>query len=63
MKNNLLKFFTASNSTSYIDFLPALLDNYNKTKHMSIKMTPEEASRKENEDGVYLLMLQNLQGT
>ena len=30
---------------------------------MSIKMTPEEASRKENEDGVYLLMLQNLLGT
>ena len=54
MKNNLWKFFTASNSTSYIDFLPALLDKYNKTKHRSIKMTPEEASRKENEDRVYL---------
>ena len=54
MKNNLWKFFTASNSTSCIDFLPALLDKYNKTKHRSIKMTPEEASRKENEDRVYL---------
>ena len=28
MKNNLWKFFTASNSTSYLDFLPALLDKY-----------------------------------
>ena len=54
MKNNLWKFFTASNSTSYIDVLPALLDKYNKTKHRSIKMTPEEASRKENEERVYL---------
>ena len=54
MKNNLWKFFTASNSTSYLDFLPALLDKYNKTKHSSIKMTPEEASRNENEDRVYL---------
>ena len=54
MKNNLWKYFTASNSTSYIDFLPALLNKYNKTKHRSIKMTPEEANRKENEDEVYL---------
>ena len=54
IKNNLWKYFTASNSTSYIDQLPALLDKYNKTKHRSIKMTPEEASRKENEDKVYL---------
>ena len=54
MKGHLWKFFTASNSTSYIDFLPALLDKYNKTKHRSIKMTPEQASRKENEDRVYL---------
>ena len=54
MKNYLWKFFTASNSTSCIDFLPALLDKYNKTKHRSIKMTPEQVSRKENEDRVYL---------
>ena len=54
IKNNLWKYFTASNSISYIDFLPDLLDKYNKTKHRSIKMTPEEACRKENEDRVYL---------
>ena len=53
MNGRLWKFFTASNLTSYIDFLPALLDKYNKTKHRSIKMTPEQASRKENEDRVY----------
>ena len=54
IKNNLWKYFTASNSTSYIDVLPALLDKYNNTKHRSIKMTPEEASRKQNENRVYL---------
>ena len=54
MKGRLWKFFTASNSTYYIDVLAALLDKYNKTKHRSIKMTPEQASRKENEDRVYL---------
>ena len=54
IKNNLWKYFTACNSTSYIDVLPVIVDKYNKTKHRSIKMTPEEASRKENEDRVYL---------
>ena len=54
MKNNLWKYFTASISISYIDVLPALLDKYNKTKHRSIKMTPEEASRKQNENRVNL---------
>ena len=40
IKNNLWKYFTASNSTSYIDQLPVIVDKYNKTKHRSIKMTP-----------------------
>ena len=53
-ENILWKFFTASNSTSYINFLPVIVDKYNKSKHRSIKMTPEEASRKENKDKVYL---------
>ena len=54
MKSKIFKLFSASNSTVYIHKLPALLNNYNKTKHRSIKMTSEQASRKENEDRVYL---------
>ena len=48
------KLFSASNSTVYIHKLSALLDKYNKTKHRSTKMTPEQANRKENEDRNYL---------
>ena len=54
IKNQIFKLFTASNSTVYIHKLNLLLDNYNETKHRSIKMTPEQANRKENEDRVYL---------
>ena len=53
-KNRIFKLFTASNSTVYIHKLNLLLDNYNETKHRSIKTTPEQANRKENEDRVYL---------
>ena len=64
IKNNLWKYFTACNSTSYIDVLPVIVDKYNKTKHRSIKMTPEEANRKENEDRVYLnLYMQEISQT
>ena len=54
IKNRVWKYFTASNSTVYVDQLPVVVDKYNKSKHRSIKMTPEEASGKENEDRVYL---------
>ena len=54
IKNRLWIYSTASNSTVYIDQLPVIVDKYSKSKHRSIKMTPEEASRKANEDKVYL---------
>ena len=53
IKNRLWKYFTVSNSPVYIDQLPVIVDKYNKSKHRSIKMTPEEASRKENEDSLF----------
>ena len=37
-----------------MDILPELLREYNNTKHSSIKMTPVEASKKKNENLVYL---------
>ena len=54
MKARMWKMFTATNSTVYIDKLPALLANYNKTKHSSIGMSPEKASERKNENVVYL---------
>ena len=53
MKNKMWKMFSANNSTVYWDKLDKLVDNYNNTYHSSIKMTPTEASKKENEKKVF----------
>ena len=37
MKNNMWKMFTANNSTVYYDKLKDLVNEYNNTKHSSIK--------------------------
>ena len=49
MKDKMWKYFTDNNTNTYIDVLPDLLEDYNNTVHSSIKMTPIEASKKENE--------------
>ena len=48
MKEKMWKYFTDKNTNTYIDILPDLVKKYNNTKHSSIKMTPVEASKKEN---------------
>ena len=53
MKNRMWKMFSANNSIVYWDKLDKLVDDYNSTKHSSIKMTPIEASKKENEKKVF----------
>ena len=45
--------FSANNNSIYWDKLDTLLDDYNNTKHSSIKMTPTEASKKRNEKQVF----------
>ena len=47
-KENVFKYFSANNTRKYVDVLDSLVDQYNNTIHSSIKMTPKEASRKEN---------------
>ena len=47
------KQFTAQNTTQYLDMLPKLVNEYNNTKHSSIKMTPVEAYMKKREGLVY----------
>ena len=49
MKERMWKYFTDKNTTVYIDILPDLVEDYNNTKHSSIKMTPVEACMKKNE--------------
>ena len=53
MKNKMWKMFSANNNTVHWDKLKDLVDDYNNTKSSSIKMTPIEASKKENEKKVF----------
>jgi len=53
MKEKMFKYFMANNAKKYIDVLDDFVGRYNNTRHSSIKMTPVEASRKENEVRVY----------
>ena len=52
MKTWMWKYFSANNTTKYLDILPALLTRYNHSNHRSIGMTPHDASQKENEKQV-----------
>ena len=53
IKTKMWKQFTVQGNTVYLDILPKILEQYNNTKHSSIKMTPVEASKKKNENAVY----------
>ena len=53
MKQRMFKYFTANNIQKYYNVLDELVDDYNNTYHSSIKMTPVEASKLENERKVY----------
>ena len=52
LKDRMYRYFTAQDTVKWIDVLPKLLKNYNSSFHRSIKMTPIEASKTENEDKV-----------
>ena len=49
IKEKMWKYFTDNNTYTYIDIYPDLVEDYNNTKHSTIKMTPVEASKKKNE--------------
>ena len=53
MKNRMWKMFTVNNNTVYWDKLDKLVNDYNNTRHSSIKMTPVEASKKKNKSKVW----------
>src|SRR5271155_1967724 len=48
LKANMWKRFTAENTRNWINMLDKLMAKYNNTVHSTIKMTPVEASDKEN---------------
>ena len=53
IKEKMFKYFSANNTRKYVDVHDLLMDQYNNTIHSSIKMTPKEPSRKENENKVW----------
>ena len=53
MKNRMWKMFTVNNNTVYWDKIDKLVNDYNNSRHSSIKMTPVEASKKKNERKVW----------
>ena len=52
--------FTVNNNTVYFDKVDKLVNDYNNTKHSSVKMTPVEASEKKNESKVWSNLYANL---
>ena len=48
--------FIVRGNTVYLDILQKILEQYNNTKHSSIKMTPVGASKKKNESAVYFIL-------
>ena len=53
IKKKMFQYFSANNTRKFLEVLDLLVDQYNNTIHSSIKMTPQEASRKENENEVW----------
>ena len=59
LKEKMWKIFTENNNHKWIHILDDLLKNYNNSKHSSIKMTPNEASKPENKQIVYNNLYKN----
>ena len=53
IKENMFKYFSANNTRKYVDVLDLIVDQYNNAIHSLIKMTPKEASRKDNENKMW----------
>lgn len=47
------KYFTQNKTKKWIDILPDLVKNYNRSDHRSIKMTPKQGSLAKNSKSVY----------
>ena len=52
IKEQMFKYFSANITRKCVDVLNILVDQYNNAIHSSIKMTPKDARRKENENKV-----------
>ena len=62
IKEKMFKCFSANNAIKYVDILDLLANQYNNIIHSSIKMTPFEGSRNENENKVWRNLYPELGG-
>ena len=46
LKSRLYRYFTAANTTQYLDILPSLVQRYNEDVHRSIGMVPKDVTVK-----------------
>lgn len=53
IKEKMWRIFTQNNDHKWLGIIDDLLTNYNNSYHRSIKMTPTDASKKENKNKVY----------
>ena len=63
MKEKMWKYFSANSTRKYNDVLDKMVHDYNHTIHSSIKMTPAEACKKENENTVWRNLYGDTQAT
>lgn len=59
MKEKMFKYFSANSTRKYINVIDEMVNDYNSTRHSSIKMTPVAASDKKNESAVWMNLYGN----
>src|SRR5271167_2382516 len=47
LKNKMFSYFTFANTHKWLDILPKLIEGYNKAKHRSIEMAPQDVDSEE----------------
>ena len=62
IKKKMFKYFSANNTRKYVDILDLLVNQYNNSINLSIKMTPNEASCKEYKNKVWKNLYPELGG-
>ena len=53
INEKMFRYFSTNNTRKFVDVLDLFVDQYNSVVHSSIKMTSNEASRKENENKLW----------
>ena len=53
LKSRMFKYFTQNETRRWIDIIQQLVNGYNNTNHSTIKMSPIDASDKQNTEVVW----------